>query len=245
MGSRDVDPVNADDPLPVERVQGGFHVVIDGFFNPMILLPKWLGEQGLLRLKEVESANKTLTANPAFVAFNTSGLSFVCSPQTLEVFSNNEGHVLVIRDLIQSVFTLLSHTPLKTLTISRSGHFGVASPPGEEVVTPSWDPLLPRSVFAPVLRSPGLSDLAAKGPGILPLPGSETVVSVQPSEISEASLFVECRYSGSLEDGDGRSGAVVLTDLLKDCLEQAERHSQTVFAHFCDLLFRPTSAGRS
>src|SRR4051794_39538926 len=115
MRLRDVAPTDGNDSVQVERVQGGFHVVIDGHINPMILLPDWFKQEDLLRAEEVEAANQQLKAGPTFVAFNTSDLSFVASQQTLEVFSNNEGHVLVIRDLIQSVFTLLSHTPLKKL----------------------------------------------------------------------------------------------------------------------------------
>jgi len=233
-----VHPDEQSGPIQVDRVQGGFHAVIDGYLNPMILLPSWFEREGLLRAEEVATANERLEAAPTFVAFNTGGLSFVASQQSLEVFSNNEGHVLIIRDLIESVFTLLSHTPLKKLTISRSGHFSAIALPGQSVVAPSWDTVMNRAAFAPILESPGLSDLAARGPGILPLPETYTTVSVQPSENSDASLFVECQYAGSLEVGDGRSGAVVLTEMLKDCIERADQHSQVVFKHFGDLLFR-------
>jgi hypothetical protein len=142
---------------------------------------------------------------------------------------------------VQGVFNLLSHTPLNKLTVSRSGHFGVAPEPGKDDVTPAWDRLLPPSAFESVLGNPVLAEVSARGPGVLDLPDTETVISVQPSELSEASLFLECRYSGSLVHRSGRSSAVVLTDVLKDCLAKSDEHSRGVFTHFRKLLF--ASAG--
>jgi hypothetical protein len=74
MSSTGVNPIDNAEPIPGERVQVGFNVVIDGHLNPMILLPSWFEREGLLRTEEVEIANRDLRAGPTFLAFNTNGL---------------------------------------------------------------------------------------------------------------------------------------------------------------------------
>jgi hypothetical protein len=214
----------------VERIRSGLHLVVEGHLNPAILVPGWFRREGLLRDEEVDAAEANLSADSSFVAFRTGDFSFVVSLDRLEVFSNHEGLEPVLRDLVLNVFTLLRHTPLTSLTISRSAHLANSLDASD---APEWTSLISYDPFEPVLGRFVPVDVSARSTeGPVP-EGSEVVLSVQPSRDKNASLFIECRYTYPLAGDDS---AELLNDRLKNAMETTRSHSDAAFVHFARLL---------
>lgn len=221
------------DPGEPMRVRTGLHLLVDGHLNPLLFTPKWFLREGLLRQEEVETAQATQTADSSFLAFNTNDFSLVVSLDSLEIFSNSDGLEPVIRDLILNIFSLLKHTPLSMLTISRSAHLANSAEPGS---APAWSKLLPLAPFEQVLGKAAVVDISAQG-SAGPVPeNSQVTISVQPSKVEGAVLFIECRYAYGLVSDDRISSADAFVDLLKSAMETTRYHSDNTFKHFSDLL---------
>jgi hypothetical protein len=215
------------------RVRTGLHLLVDGHLNPLIFAPGWFGKEGLLRPEEVESAKASVSADSTFLAFRTSEFSFVVSLSSLEVFTNSEGHEPVLRDLMLNIFSLLRYTPLSALTISRSAHLAHASDPS---IVPKWSALMPTAPLEQALGKALIVDITAKG-SEGPVPEqSEVTLSIQPSRVDGASLFIECKYSYALDSDEHIASAEMLNDRLKNVMETTRDHSESAFTHFSDLL---------
>lgn len=215
------------------RVRVGLHLLVDGHLNPLLFTPTWFLREGLLRKEEVEIARETQSADSSFLAFNTSDFSLVVSLDSLEVFSNNEGMEPVIRDLMLNVFTLLRHTPLSTVTISRSAHLADATEPAH---SPAWSRLLPFAPFEPILGKVAVADISIQG-SAGPIPeNSRVTISIQPSKVQGATLFVECRYTYRLPSDEQASGADALRDLLRTAMEITKFHSDDAINHISQAL---------
>ncbi len=229
------------EPSPGEhvRVRTGLHLLVDGHLNPLIFVPEWFSTEDLLRDEEVESAKASLSSSSSFLAFKTNDFSFVVSPNSLEIFSNSESLEPVLRDLMLNIFSLLRHTPLTTLTVSRSAHLAGAADP---TTAPSWPSLLSFAPFEPLLGRPAVVDISAKG-SAGPVPeGAQVTISLQPSTVRHAGLFIECKYSYDLPSDDGVGSADSLPDTLKNAMEATRDHSEATYALFSKLLLEASAA---
>lgn len=231
-------------PTPDEfvRVRTGLHLLVDGHLNPFIFVPEWFHTEDLLRDYEFDDAKKSLTSDSSFLAFKTGEFSFVASRNSLEIFSNS-GHLeLPLRDLMLNIFSLLRHTPLTRLTISRSAHLASAISP---TVSPHWPSLLPPSPFEPLLGKPTVVDISAQG-SAGPVPeGSQVTISIQPSSIENAALFIECKYLYHLPSDEGTGSTGIFRDILKNATETTRDHSETTYDLFSKLLLKqPTSRSK-
>lgn len=228
------------DPAEPTRVRTGFHLLVDGHLNPLLFSPKWFHREGLLRKEEVETAEATQTTDPSFLAFNTNDFSLVVSLDSLEIFANSDSLEPVIRDLLLNAFTLVRHTPLSMLTISRSAHLASSVEPN---ASPAWSKLLPLAPFEQVLGKATIVDISAQG-SAGPVPeNAQVTISVQPSKVQGAVLFIECRYAYGLTADDRNSSVDVLVDLLKSAMETTKYHSNNTFKQFSNLLL--TASGRA
>jgi hypothetical protein len=217
----------------VERVRSGLHLVVEGHLNPAILVPKWFRSEGLLREEEVRIAETNLEADSSFAAFRTRDFSIVVSLDRLELFSNHEGMEPVIRDLLLNIFTLLRHTPLSNLTISRSAHLANSRQPS---MPPDWSGLISPQPFEPVLGTFSVVNVSAAGTeGPVPQ-DAEVVISIQPSKDLNATLFVECRYEYGLPSDNTSTDRAI--ELLKNVMETTRSHSEGAFDHFSQVLLR-------
>ena len=225
------------EPAPDEfvRVRAGVHLLVDGHLNPFIFVPEWFHREDLLRDEEVSEAKKSMTSDSTFLAFKTEAFSFVVSRNSLEIFSNSEGLELTLRDLMLNIFSLLRHTPLTRLTISRSVHLASAVSP---TISPHWFSILPPAPFEPLLGKPTVVDISARG-SAGPVPeGSQVTISIQPSTVERAALFIECRYSYDLPSDEGIGSTDIFPDLLKGAMETTKDHSESTYAAFSELLLR-------
>lgn len=213
----------------LQRVQRGLHIVIDGHLNPLILLPEWLGKEGLMGPEEVELANGTLSSSPTLVAYQTPEFSLVASPDTFEVFTNNVGAEPLMRDLAMNIFAVLRHTPLSALTISRSVHVDRSRLPHREgAAAVQWGELVRADALADVLPGGDVAELALHvGPEASP-EGAAVTVSIQPSTLENAKLYIECRYEFRLNEELDLSSSDALQYTLKGAIDSSRVHSDSV-----------------
>jgi len=214
----------------VERVRASFHLLLEGHLNPWIFMPAWFAREGIVRDEEASKASATLTTSPSVLAFRTDDFSFLATAESVEIYSSNEGLEPILRDLLLNMFTLLRHTPLSTLTVSRSVHLAGESGPAFDVVTPYWPALLPIAPFEQVLSEPSVAGISVEGVSS-DIADCEIALSLQPSQRSDASLFIECRYRFALSS-DQASGAGALDDILKNRLSVTRSHSESVCGYF-------------
>lgn len=225
------------DPRPPEyaRIRSGLHLLVDGHLNPLIFVPEWFRREDLLRDEEVESAEASLSSSSSFVAFKTNEFSFVVSLNSLEIFSNSAGLEPVLRDLMLNIFTSLRHTPLTKLTVSRSAHLANVT---DLAIPPLWQCIMPMAPFEPLLGKPTVADISVKGfTGPVP-EGAQVAISLQPSTVHDAGLFVECKYSYDLPSDGGVGSTDNLPDILKNAMETTRDHSEATYARFSNLLLR-------
>jgi hypothetical protein len=108
--------------------------------------------------------------------------------------------------------------------------------------------LLPPSPFEPLLGKPTVVDVSAQG-SAGPVPeGSQVSISIQPSSIENAALFIECKYSYDLPSDEGTGSTGIFRDILKNAIETTRDHSETTYAQFSKLLLKqpaPQSKGAS
>jgi hypothetical protein len=215
--------------VPFDRVRGGLRLAVEGNLNPMIFVPSWFRREALLRDEEVEVAQRNLEADSFLVAFKTDDFSFVASTDRLELVSLNEGLHLVLRDLALNMFTLLRHTPLSELVVTRFVHLA------RDGAAPDWSRLVgPHLLADGPLPDAALSELALEGTGPR---GARTVVSLRPSDISGSAVVVECTYAFPLEGGNEHNASTEgLMDLLKNAWDDTKAHSDAASAHLAGLL---------
>ena len=217
------------------RVRTGLHLLVDGHLNPLIFVPEWFRREDLLREEEVDTAEATLSSSPSFLAFKTSDFSFVVSLNSLEIFSNRASLELVLRDLVLNIFTSLRHTPVTALTVSRSAHLaGLAN----STNPPLWPSILNISSFEPLLGQPTVVDISAKGSAGPTLEGAQVTISLQPSTVRDADLFIECKYSYDLPSDEGVGSVDILPDILKSAIDTTKDHSEAIYSTFSSLLLR-------
>lgn len=215
------------------RVRAGFHLLVDGHLNPLLFTPTWFLREGLLREEETDIAQASQSADSSFLAFNTNDFSLVVSLDSLEIFSNNEGMEPVIRDLMLNVFTLLRHTPVSALTISRSAHLADSL---ESRRSPAWSRLLPLTPFEPILGKVAVADISVQGSSG-PIPeGSLVTISIQPSKVQGAILFVDCRYAYRLSSDERVSSADSFRSILRSAMEITKLHSENAFSRLSESL---------
>lgn len=197
----------------------------------MIFVPTWFRREALLRDEEVEVAQGSLEADSFLVAFKTDDFSFVASTDRLELVSLNEGLHLVLRDLALNMFTLLRHTPVNELVVTRFVHLA------RDGSAPEWARLVRVDLLEDGLQDAALSEFALEGSGPR---GARVVISIRPSEISGAAILVECTYSFQLPGGNEQQASTDgLTDLLKNAWDDTRQHSEAASARLAGLLLDP------
>src|ERR1700735_2793655 len=93
-------------------------IVMIGTFNPAIFQPLWLGTQNLIRSEEAETA-KIGTIQAEVANFSTDWFQLVVLQDRFQLISLDSRYLLPMRDLGSGIFSILPHTPVSKLGISR------------------------------------------------------------------------------------------------------------------------------
>lgn len=106
-----------------EREIYTLNVVLLGNFNPSIITPYWLAKKGFIREIEASTA-KLEIIHPNISRFSVSDwLNIEANQKRIDFKTNRESHFSILRDLVVSVFSVLSETPIKSFGINHLCHF--------------------------------------------------------------------------------------------------------------------------
>lgn len=131
-------------------------IVVRGGFNPDIFHPQWFSKHGLLRDKEVESAEGIPSSdgedeeNIGFVTnqvtkFEIDWLKIHATRDRLQIDSVQGSYYEELRDVVQGVFELLEHTPIRVLGINRSFHYSIDDDDPKEIRDELGHSLVPKN----------------------------------------------------------------------------------------------------
>lgn len=104
------------------------HIVIVGSFNPPVISPSWLKENGLIGAEDEKVAmeSPSLAITPEISRFETEW--FWLQVIGMQMSLNSKGPVTpAIKDLAVGIFSLLLHTPVTAVGLNATGHYKVYS----------------------------------------------------------------------------------------------------------------------
>ena len=226
---------------PAQRVEVGLQIDIEGHINPGILLPQWFGREGLLTDGEVHEASDSLDQDEGYVFFRTQDLALEATLERLRLYSVHEGLQLAYRDLALNVFAVLRHTPITSLRIIRFVHLALAPPvnqPVSSLIHPplAWERIANLDSLTSLINGSTLASVSVEGIGPS---DSRATVTVEPSHLENATIFVACSYVYDLtprpEKKDSTSSDVLVATL-KDEWEKVVMHSEQVFEYVGNVL---------
>lgn len=96
-------------------------VVIIGDFNPKIIQPNWLAFKELIQESEGNTALEI--AHSEITKFTLDWASFEITRRKFVVETTKPTFSLLIKDIIKSIFNILSETPLESVGINHNFHF--------------------------------------------------------------------------------------------------------------------------
>ena len=187
-------------------------IVLIGDFNPVIVQPFWLASKKLIKDKEAEDINVELIHNE-LNRFDLGWASIEITKKRFEIRTSNEPYFEPIRDLLLSIFSILSETPIEVLGINHIFHFAL---PDKHRYYEFGNKLAPLNNWEGVLHDPRVlqfeiteQERMDKLPGYLR-------VKVNPSDQKlQFGVSININDHYSLDQGEsGRKGE--LTNRLRD-----------------------------
>jgi hypothetical protein len=197
-------------------------IVLIGAFNPLILQPSWLAEQGAIKAEEAAAtlANEQFVITAELVAINFGWFTLEATRERATFATGSEAETpLALRDVVVNVFSLLSHTPIRMLGMNHMRHAWL--PEG------AWsrlrEILVPASPWERLLGEVELDTVTARGPRSDGLDGVFRV-SVEPSQHIPGGVWINVNNHVDLSavGSDAHPAVDVLTDTWEESLSHAE-----------------------
>jgi hypothetical protein len=197
------------------EVSGGSIVVL-GNFAPMTFLPEWFARRGILAESETREARVDV-AVPQFVAFELSWIRIEVEINRLMTIVK-EGSLIRLHDVVLSVFSLLTETPVSAVGINHFRHYALGS-------IEQWhkfgDRLAPKEPWGPFAtanrtRRAGLRSLLMELARAEHEPAGFTRVRVEPSGTVQNGVFIEINDHYSLREDTKTGYGEAVANLLKD-----------------------------
>jgi hypothetical protein len=135
------------------------NIVFRGDFNPAIFHPSWFASYELIRREEAEAAKVQIVHQDAAV-FSTEWLDFNVVRDRFQAATTLESHYESVKDLVLSILSLLSHTPLRVMGINRDFHYRLQSVEAWHSV---GHQLVPKKYWEGLLENPGMRSLTVEG----------------------------------------------------------------------------------
>lgn len=187
-------------------------IVLRGAFNPAILSPGWLLAQELATKGEVEDA-KVQVITQHIATFDISSINIQVLDDRLSVQTEDPEEFERARDLVVSILTVLSHTPVASMGINRTAHLEIESYDAWHAL---GDRLAPKDLWEPEMTLPGLRSLLMEG--VRPDTNEGYIwVKIEPSLLYPHSVIVEHNdhYALAMVESQATSRAPFLEANLK------------------------------
>jgi hypothetical protein len=210
----------------------GASIVMIGSFNPAIFQPRWLGTQQLIRKEEAENA-KIAMIQAELADFSTEWFQLQVLQNRFQLASNDPREFGPLRDLAAGIFSILPHTPVTMLGLSKLFHFKMPS-------VDSWHAighlLAPKEHWIAILETPGLRSMLMEGRRKEVINGGTVRVRVEPSTKVTPGLFVEINEEFKAPGDVESEGARWIPDRLNDHWDNILDYSEVVAEHLLGLV---------
>ncbi len=149
--------------MPFKLEIDGAAILLVGDFNPKIFQPAWLAAKGLIRQEEADAATVSVVHHD-LTDFTSGWLSMQVLPERFQASSSEAAQVKPLCDLVESIFTLLEHTPVRAMGINRMLHYKL---PNAEKYRAFGDMLAPKPLWEKQFEEPRLvsQTMTGKRPG--------------------------------------------------------------------------------
>jgi len=99
-------------------------IVIIGDFNPVIIQPFWLAHKKLIREQEAQTANVEII-HQEVVRYSLDWLNVEITKDKFTLSSKQEPFFEPLKDLVISIFSILSETPLRAIGLNHLKYFSI------------------------------------------------------------------------------------------------------------------------
>lgn len=144
---------------PTEPSRLEASIVVRGRFNPMIVSPGWLVQEGLIAKPEDDEI-KVEAIVPHASIFEVGWLRCELIDDQLRVVTQDPEEFEPLRDVAVGILRVLHHTPVSLIGLNYDAHYQVSS-------VESWhelgDKLAPKEYWERFLKLPGLKSMTVQG----------------------------------------------------------------------------------
>ena len=99
-------------------------IVIIGDFNPVIIQPFWLAHKKLIREQEAQTA-KVEIIHQEIVRYSLDWVNIEITKDKFTLSSKQEPFFEPLKDLVTSIFSILTETPLRAIGLNHLKHFAI------------------------------------------------------------------------------------------------------------------------
>lgn len=149
--------------MPFKLEVDGAIILLVGDFNPKIFQPAWLAARGLIRPEEADAATVAVVHHD-LTDFTSGWLSVQVLPERFQASTSETAQIKPLCDLVEGIFTLLEHTPVRAMGINRMSHYKL---PNADKYRAFGDMLAPKAVWERHFAEPLLvsQTMTGKRPG--------------------------------------------------------------------------------
>ncbi|MEO5376772.1 MAG: hypothetical protein H7832_03155 [Magnetococcus sp. DMHC-6] len=201
---------------PTLKIEG-VSIVIIGDFNPTIIQPLWLANQGLIS-QEAASPNiaKIGLIHRDITDFSIDWLRLNIERNKFVATTEEESNYDSLRDLVKGIFQILRHTPVKQIGFNRFFHYKM---PSEETFNRYGDCLAPKNPWKDLIKTPGLLDLTMMGERPDSYKGYLQVRTCVSPKINPHGILIHVNDHFELEDTNSIQGCRELLEILENIWE--------------------------
>jgi hypothetical protein len=195
-------------------------VVFLGAFNPKIFSPTWMAAQGFIGFGDAEKTNVEIIHNDVAV-FNLDWCNFIINRERFSVFTEQEPYFSALYDLVDSIFSELSHTPINSLGYNWGFHYKCKD---------EDDFLVPQNPWRGIFKDSGLAILeVTEKPSILaqidPMKGKK-VIRVRPSKDYPRSVFFNVNDHYELADKKNVIGCSEILETFRSNWKRSKQEAE-------------------
>jgi|GEM_PF-758470 len=160
-------------------------IVIKGSFDPNLLSPAELVNQGLVASSQLSDAVQKFSA-PDISILETERIRLVANREVIEITAQQSDEFEPMRDLAVGILRTLTSASIGMLGINRNVHFAAKNEQAWDAV---GDALVPKEIWSGILDAPGMSSLALQAARPGKYEGYRNV-TIQPSNAITNGVFV-------------------------------------------------------
>lgn len=208
--------------------------IVIGNFNPRIVEPLWLSNNGLVAQEEAEGAERELVDTEMSRVVLPWAELVVLKDRIQTEGSIGAANVAQIRDLLAGVLLVLPHSPVRVVSLN---HRVVVSAESEEQWHGVGHALAPKEIWEGLLDKPGMLDFAMQGVRPDGLDGA-IKVRIQPVFDVQWGVFINVNDEFPLPDPDAPEPGRRAAELIQKVWPDAEARTAMIRSALYERIFR-------